>query len=117
MKQERPGQFVCVDMKSHRLPCCPAFEAQPTWKHRDTLKTMAMVCGRWCAGDGARALRDPPADRWNRHLPPTQRWLGSATTAILDKADVHLGMRVLDVRAPGTKVVTLHTGSDQTGFY
>ncbi|MGY4396648.1 transposase-like protein [Sphingomonas sp. UYAg733] len=49
--------------------------------------------------NSARSQWDAAADGWNEQAPQIRAWLGDATAAMLDMADVGPGMKVLDVAA------------------
>ncbi len=50
-------------------------------------------------GTSARSRWDAAADGWNEQAPQIRAWLGAATAAMLDMADIGPGMKVLDVAA------------------
>lgn len=49
--------------------------------------------------NSARSRWDAAADGWKEQAPQIRAWLGDATAAMLDMADVGPGMKVLDVAA------------------
>jgi SAM-dependent methyltransferase len=50
-------------------------------------------------GNAARLQWDAAAAGWNEQTPQIRAWLGDATAAMLDMADIRPGMKVLDVAA------------------